>query len=154
MLDKFNYTEMWDLMTTNRMSVEKWNELEGEMNKTYKKELNNKLYHINKIIDKLSTENKILISDNQREKINKIFELIFVNLSAINKFIKKDINMEKERHRLISIRYLLKRIFQHLDIPSDYIEVSKQQKTREFNQRYWSDIWFILGGNICDITAN
>ena len=85
------------------------------MYKIRKKSIYQRKYHINNIITKMCETNYISPSD--KNKIITIFVLINQVLPYEN------------RIRMINIHFILKKIFQIMDIEHNHLKISKSQKT-------------------------
>ena len=97
-------------------------------------------YHIEKIVNDLLFGNNVELTHNQRTKVYKIFELIGLVTNQIN----------ENRKRIISVKYLLKRIFDMMDIKYD-ISVTKSIRTLTFYNAYWEKIITVIGDKIKSI---
>ena len=97
-------------------------------------------YHIEKIVNDLLFNRDVELSHNQRTQIYKIFELIG--------FIANQIN--GNRKRIISVKYLLKRIFDMMDIKYN-IPITKSKRTLTFYYAYWEKIITVIGDKIKSI---
>ena len=97
-------------------------------------------YHIKKIIDNLLYKNLVQLTVIQIEKILKIFNLF-------DKII-NDINVN--RKRIISINYLLIKIFNMMDIEHKII-IKKSKQTLCFYNEYWAKILDSIGDQINSI---
>ena len=94
-------------------------------------------YHIKKIIDNLVYKNLVQLTVIQIEEILKIFNLF-------DKII-NDINVN--RKRIISINYLLIKIFNMMGIEHKII-ITKSKKTICFYNEYWEKILNSIGDQI------
>ena len=97
-------------------------------------------YHIEKIVNDLLFNHDVELTHKQRTQIYKIFELIG--------FIANQIN--ENRKRIISVKYLLKRIFDMMDIKYN-IPITKSIRTLTFYNAYWEKIITIIGDKIKSI---
>ena len=86
-------------------------------------------YHVNNTIDEICDDNQIQLKYSDKEKI-KI-------LDEINKAIPK---LNQERKRTISIKYILKQIFDMLKIDCKNIAITKSVKALQFYDDYWNDL--------------
>ena len=75
-------------------------------------------YHIENVLNKLTVNT----SPAQRLKIYLVFNIIDKVMDDVN----------NGRKRMISIKYILKKIFTMMDIPHDELKVTKYNKTRNF----------------------
>ena len=97
-------------------------------------------YHIENLLNDLLVNHGFELTHNQRIKIYKIFELIGFVTNQIN----------EHRRRIISVKYLLKRIFDMMDIKYN-IPVTKSIRTLAFYNAYWEKIMTIIGDKIISI---
>ena len=110
------------------------------MYKIVRKSVYIRKYHIEKIVNDLLFNRDVELSHNQRTQIYKIFELIG--------FIANQIN--ENRKRIISVKYLLKRIFDMMDIKYN-IPITKSKRTLTFYNAYWEKIITVIGDKIKSI---
>ena len=97
-------------------------------------------YHIENLLNDLLVNQGVELTHNQRTQIYKIFELIGFVTNQIN----------ENRKRIISVKYLLKRIFDMMDIKYN-IPVTKSIRTLTFYNAYWEKIMTIIGDKIISI---
>ena len=97
-------------------------------------------YHIEKLINNLLVNYNYELTHKQRTQIYKIFESIG--------FILKQIN--KNRKRIISVKYLLQRIFDMMNIKYNIFFI-KSIKTLNFYNSYWEKIMTLIGDDIKSI---
>ena len=107
------------------------------MYKINRKSIYIRKYHIEKIINNLLD---VQLSLKQRTQIYKIFELIG--------FILKQINIK--RKRIISVKYLLQKIFDMMNIKYNIFFI-KSIKTLNFYNNYWNEIMRLIGNDIKSI---
>ena len=98
--------------------------------KIRKKSVYIRKYHVNNTIDKICDYNQIQLKYSDKEKIFKI-------LDEINKVIPE---LNQNRKRTISIKYILKQIFDMLKIDCKNIAITKSVKTLQFYDDYWNDL--------------
>ena len=75
-------------------------------------------YHINNILMDLSAEYNIDITVDQKNRIMKVFQEIEKILPNVN----------NRRKRIISLNYIMRKIFEMMEIPYDKIPISKWKK--------------------------
>ena len=109
--------------------------------KIYKKTVYNRKYHLSHTLDQIIFQYKVPISCSNSFKIHKIFVEINKILPQIN----------GERKRIISLKYLLHRILQLMKIDSSKIELTKSPKNMKLYNVYWNDIMGIIGTKIMHI---
>ena len=113
------------------------------MYKIVKKSKYIRKYHIENIINNLLVNNGVELTQKQRTQIYKIFELIGFATDQIN----------ENRKRIISVKYLLKRIFHMMDIAYS-IPVTRSMRTLNFYDAYWGKIMSIIGDKIKSILCD
>ena len=100
-------------------------------------------YHIENTLNDLLVIQGVELTHNQRTQIYKIFELIGYITNQIN----------ENRKRIISVKYLLKRIFDMMDIKYN-IPVTKSIRTLNFYNAYWERIMTLIGDKIESILCD
>ena len=85
-------------------------------------------------------ENSIDLTLDQRERIFKVFAEISDIIPTVN----------GRRKRLISIKYIICRLFELLGFQIS-IEISKSQNTMDFYYRYWNEILNLKSDKIIHI---
>ena len=88
------------------------------MYKIRRKSVYNRKYHIENVINSISSENYIQLTHYQRDNIYKVFIEINSVLHKVN----------DGRKRMISIKFILKQLFQMLGLPYKDIQVTKNIK--------------------------
>ena len=98
-------------------------------------------YHINNILLNIEEKYNIKISNCQKHKIDAIFV-------EIGKIIK---NINGNRKRMISVNFIMRKIFKMMGIPYKNIPISKSKKTLAFYDQYWASIMSLIGDKIKSI---
>ena len=111
------------------------------MYKIIRKSIYIRKYHIENLINNLLVNQGVELTHKQRTKIYKIFELIGFVTNQIN----------ENRKRIISVKYLLQRIFDMMDIKYN-IPITKSKRTLNFYNAYWEKIMTLVGDQIHSIT--
>ena len=106
-----------------------------------RKSVYNRKYHVNNNILKIQEKYGIELSNSQKNKIESIYVAIG---NVIN-----DVNCT--RKRMISVNFIMRKIFKMMGIPYKNIPISKSKKTLAFYDRYWAKIMFLIGDNIKSI---
>ena len=106
-----------------------------------RKSVYNRKYHVNNNILKIQEKYGIELSNSQKNKIDSIYVAIG---NVIN-----DVNCT--RKRMISINFIMRKIFKMIGIPFENIPISKSKKTLAFYNQYWAKIMFLIGDNIKSI---
>ena len=98
-------------------------------------------YHINNILLNIEEKYNIKISNCQKHKID-----------AINVEIGKVLNeVNGNRKRMISVNFIMRKIFKMMGIPYKNIPISKSKKTLAFYNKYWASIMSLIGDKIKSI---
>ena len=95
-----------------------------------RKSVYHRKYHIQNVIIDLRQKSNIEISYVQQQKI----EIIFNEISKVN-----DLVYEK-RKRMISINYILRKLFLLMNKPFDMIPITKSKKTLKIYHEFWNKI--------------
>ena len=98
-------------------------------------------YHINNILLNIEEKYNIKISNCQKHKIDAIFV-------EIGKIIK---NINGNRKRMISVNFIMRKIFKMMGIPYKNIPISKSKKTLAFYHQYWASIMSLIGDRMKEI---
>ena len=106
-----------------------------------RKSVYNRKYHVNNNILKIQEKYGIELSNSQKNKIDSIYVAIG---NVIN-----DVNCT--RKRMISINFIMRKIFKMIGKPFENIAISKSKKTLAFYNQYWAKIMFLIGDNIKSI---
>ena len=106
-----------------------------------RKSVYNRKYHVNNNILKIQEKYGIELSNSQKNKIDSIYVAIG---NVIN-----DVNCT--RKRMISINFIMRKIFKMMGIPYKNIPISKSKKTLAFYDRYWAKIMSLIGDKIKSI---
>lgn len=111
------------------------------MYKIRRKSVYHRNYHIENTIDNICVNNKIQIQSNDKYKIYRIFQEIAKILFQVN----------NGRKRMISIRFILRKVFKMMHLPYHVINISKSKKTIKNNESYWTHIMSLIGDKIQSI---
>ena len=111
------------------------------MYKIRKKSVYNRKYHIENLLDSISIENNIQLTYHQREQIYKVFVEIDSVLNEVN----------DGRKRMISIKYVIKKLFKMLRLPYKDINVTKSKRTLTYYKQYWKKVRLLIGNRIQSI---
>ena len=88
------------------------------MHRIQKKSIYQRKYHIENVLNSISINNNIQITYHQRKKIHKVFIEIDNVINKVN----------NGRKRMISIKYVIKQLFQMLGLPYKDINITKSKK--------------------------
>ena len=108
------------------------------MYKIRKKSVYNRKYHIENVLDSILIENNIQLTYHQREQIYKVFVEIDSVLNEVN----------DGRKRMISIKYVIKKLFKMLRLPYKDINVTKSKRTLTYYKQYWKKVKSLIGDRI------
>ena len=111
------------------------------MNRFVRKSVYHRKYHINNNISNIQAKYGIQITNSQKRKIDVIY-------SDIGKVIPQ---VNGKRKRMISINYIMRKIFDMMGIPYKNIPISKSKKTLAFYNRYWVSIMSLIDDKIKSI---
>ena len=98
-------------------------------------------YHVNKILLDIEEKYNIKISNCQKHKIDAIYIEIGKVLNEVN----------GTRKRMISVNFIMRKIFKMMGIPYKNIPISKSKKTLVFYNRYWDSIMSLIGDKMKSI---
>ena len=98
-------------------------------------------YHINNILLDIEEKYNIKISNCQKHKIDAIYVEIGKVLNEVN----------GTRKRMISVNFIMRKIFKMMGIPHKQIPISKSKKTLAFYNKYWASILCLISDRIKDI---
>ena len=98
-------------------------------------------YHINNVLTDLSSKYRITFSVEHKNKILRIFAEIDKILPQIN----------GERKRIISVNFILKKIFKLLSIEFNNLPITKSEKTLASYEKYWKQIYTIIDHKMKEI---
>ena len=114
----------------------------GNRHKMKQKSVYHREYHINNVLtDLISSKYRITFSVEHKNKILRIFAEIDKILSQIN----------GERKRIISVNFILKKIFKLLSIEFNNLPITKSKKTLASYEKYWKQIYTIIDHKIKEI---
>ena len=105
-----------------------------------RKSVYHRKYHIENMLNNIYFETRIDLTHDQRERIFRVFSEISDIIPTVN----------GRRKRLISIKYIICRLFERLGIQIS-IEISKSQKTMDFYANYWAKILELKNAEILHI---
>ena len=124
-----------------KSSVEYVNFYENR-HKLKRKSVYHREYHINNILLDIEEKYNIEVSYHQKCKIDRVFTEIGNVINEVN----------GKRKRMISINFIMRRIFKMMGIPYKNIPISKSKKTLAFYNQYWVSVMSRIGDKINDIT--
>ena len=108
------------------------------IHKFKRKSVYHRKYHINNILLDIEKKYNITISNCQKHKIDAIYVEIGKILNEVN----------GNRKRMISVNFIMRKIFKMMGIPYKNIPISKSKKTLAFYDQYWAIIMSLIGDKI------
>ena len=111
------------------------------MNKIRKKSVYCRKYHIENVMNSIYFENNTELTHGQRDRIYKVFVEIGTIIPLVN----------RNRKRMISIKYVIKQLFKMLGLPYNDINVTKSKKTLKYYKQYWENVQSLIGVRIQSI---
>ena len=121
--------------------IEEYIDFYDNMYKIKCKSVYNRKYHIENILNSLCQKHGIEINYENRQKIYKIFKLIDTVLSQVN----------GNRKRMISVTYVLRKLFEMLGLSCKNIPLSKSKKTLRFYKHWWDKVYGLIKDDIYEI---
>ena len=109
-----------------------------KMHMIRQKSVYNRKYHIENVIKSIYD---IQLTYSQRDKIYKVFIEINSVLHKVN----------DGRKRMISTKFILKQLFQMLELPYKDIQVTKNIKKLKDYEKYWEKVQSLIGDRIQSI---
>ena len=111
------------------------------IHKIRQKSVYHRKYHIENVLDSISSENYVQLTCHQREQIYKVFVEIDSVLNEVN----------DGRKRMISIKYVIKELLKMLGLPYKDINVTKSKRTLTYYKQYWKKVQSLIGDRIQSI---
>ena len=111
------------------------------MHKINKKSVYHRKYHIENVLNKICLNNGVDLTNKQRGRIYKIFDLIDTIIPKVN----------NGRRRLISINYILLMIFKMMGLPCYDLPITKSKNTLAYYEKFWDTIMTLIGDEIRSI---
>ena len=108
--------------------------------KIKKKSIYNRFYYIENVLNRMCLNNQVELTNKQRAIVYKIFDLIDTVIPKVN----------ENRKRLISINYILKMLFNMMELPYN-VPISKSKKTVKYYKNYWNNVISLIGDDIQSI---
>ena len=101
-----------------------------------KKSIYNRKYHIQNVLILLIAKHNISMTRKTIKKICKIFDII------------DNARIVTNRKRMISIKFILRKLFQKMELPFEVIPISKSKKTNRYYLNYWIQVEKAVGDKI------
>ena len=125
-------------MVNSDIYVKEYFDFYDNIHKIRKKSVYHRKYHIDNVLGSISSENNIQLTYHQREQIYKVFVEIDSVLNEVN----------DGRKRMISIKYVIKKLFKMLGLPYKDISVTKSKRTLTYYKQYWKKVQSLIGDRI------
>ena len=106
-----------------------------------RKSVYHRKYHINNMLLKIEENFGIEISNSHKHKIDAVYVEIGKILDEVN----------GSRKRMVSVNYIMRKIFKMMGISYKNISISKSKKTLAFYDQYWDKIMSLIGDKIKSI---
>ena len=121
--------------------VQEYFDFYENMYKIRRKSVYHRKYHIDNVLNNIYYENNIQLTYHQREQIYKVFVEIDSVLNEVN----------DGRKRMISVKYVIKKLFKMLGLPYKDINVTKSKRTLTYYKQYWKKVRLLIGDRIQSI---
>ena len=121
--------------------VNEYIDLYNNMHRIRHKSVYHRNYHIDDVLDSISSKNNIQLTYHLREQIHKVFIEIDGVLHEVN----------DGRKRMISIKFIIIQLFRMLGLPYKDIQVMKSKRTLKYYKKYWEKIQSLKGDGIQSI---
>ena len=121
--------------------VDKCIDLYENIYKIRKKSVYCRKYYIENVMNSISFENNTELTHGQRDQIYKVFVEIGTIIPLVN----------RNRKRMISVKFIMKQLFKMLGLPYKDINVTKSKKTLKYYKQYWEKIQSLIGDRIQSI---
>ena len=108
------------------------------MHRIRQKSVYHRKYHIENVLNSISIDKNIEITQQQKKKIHEIFIEIGKVINEVN----------NRRKRMIGIKYVIKKLFKMLGLPYKDINVTKSKRTLTYYEQYWEKIQSLIGDRI------
>ena len=109
--------------------------------KMKRKSVYHRKYHVNNILMDITSKYNITFSVDQENRIMKIFSEIGNIFPQIN----------GERKRMVSVYFILIKIFKMLGIESNKLPITKSKKTLASYEKYWKQMNELIGDKMKEI---
>ena len=110
----------------------------NHMHRIRNKSVYHRKYHIENVLDSISSKNNIQLTCHQREQIHKVFVEIYCVLHEVN----------DGRKRMISIEFIVEQLFKMLRLPYKDIQLTKSKRTLKYYKQYWEKVQSLIGNRI------
>ena len=107
----------------------------------HRKSVYHRKYHIENALNSICYDQRVELTHDQRDRIYKVFVEIGNILHKVN----------GARKRMISVNFIMRRIFEMMKIPYNQIPISKSRKTLAYYEKYWTKIMSLIGNKIITI---
>ena len=104
-----------------------------------RKSVYHRKYHILNVINNIADDNNIQVGYYNREKILRIFRLIDQVIPQVNNC---------RRRRLISVNFIIKRLFDILGVEYKIIPITQSKNTLRYYERWWKRVYSLIKADI------
>ena len=111
------------------------------MHKIRRKSVYHRKYHIENVLNSICY--KVELTHNQRDLIYKVFDEIGTIIHLVN----------KNRKRMISTKFIMRKILEMMGLKCDNIPVSRSRRTIAFYNKYWASIVSLIGNKMESIIS-
>jgi len=111
----------------------------ANMDKIRRKSVYHRKYHVENVLNDLCIKNRVQLTSDQRNRIYKVFDIIESGAIPV---------VNKGRKRLISTKFIIKQLFLMMNLPCEFIKISKSKKTLAYYRLYWNEILSLNFGEI------
>ena len=104
-----------------------------------RKSVYHRKYHILNVINDIADDNNIQVGYYNREKILRIFRLIDQVIPQVNNC---------RRRRLISVNFIIKRLFDILGVEYKIIPITQSKNTLQYYEKWWKRVYSLIKADI------
>ena len=104
-----------------------------------RKSVYHRKYHILNVINDIADDNNIQVGYYNREKILRIFRLIDQVIPQVNNC---------RRRRLISVNFIIKRLFDILGVEYKIIPITQSKSTLQYYEKWWKRVNSLIKADI------
>ena len=109
-----------------------------------RKSVYHRKYHILNVINDVAHDNNVQVGYYNREKILRIFRLIDQVIPQVNNF---------RRRRLISVNFIIKRLFDILGVEYKIIPITQSKNTLRYYENWWERVYSLIKTDISRLVS-